>query len=274
MQDSKDWVQVVPGLKRRIEPAGPWFQWLDATGFEWNAYELAIPNLPADLEGFRILHLSDLHCRASWKPTYDRLIAGVAANPPDLILFTGDFVEDKFNPAPGLAVACKLLSQLKSRRGMVGIRGNHDVYIGPADLTGTPIRLIEGELAIVEQIEIVAVPGPFRHSMTDSFAATIPPKSPGRPRIILSHVPDHIRPLHSLSADILLAGHTHGGQVCLPGGIPIIRHDSLPRKYCCGVHRMDETWLVVSRGFGFSSTPIRLFCPAEVAELRLTRANS
>jgi uncharacterized protein len=272
---SEQWDQLQPGLKRRLAPSGPWFQLSDPVGFEWNAYELAIADLPAELEGFRILHLSDLHCRGGWKNAYDALINGVAANPPDLILFTGDFVEDKHNPAFGLTLARRLLTQLKFRLGMFGIRGNHDVYIGPTDLADTPMQLIEARSVIVgtgpQAIELIAVPGPWRHSMDDSFAGLMPPKVPGRPRIILSHVPDHIRLLRSLSPDIFLAGHTHGGQVCLPGGVPILRHDSLPRKFGSGVHRMENAWLVVSRGFGFSSTPIRLFCPSEVAELRLTK---
>ena len=270
--ESEQWEAMGPGARRRIEPRGPWLQFSKLTGFEFNAYELAVADLPAQLEGLRILHLSDLHCRVSWQKAYDKLIETVAARPPDLILFTGDLVEDKFNPEQGLTLARRLISQLKARLGMFGIRGNHDVYIGPSALSGTPMRLMEAQSVYFEGIEIIAVPGPWRHSMSDAFAGTIPPKVSEQLRIVLSHVPDHIRPLGSLSADLFLAGHTHGGQVCLPGGIPILRHDSLPKKYCSGVHRYEESWLVVSRGFGFSSTPIRLFCPAEVVELRLRRA--
>ncbi len=53
----------------------------------------------------------------------------------------------------------------------------------------------------------------------------------------------------------------------MPGGIPIIKHDTLPRRHCSGVHRFGDSWLVVSRGMGFSSYPIRIFCPAEVVEV-------
>jgi predicted MPP superfamily phosphohydrolase len=70
----------------------------------------------------------------------------------------------------------------------------------------------------------------------------------------------------------MLAGHTHGGQACLPGGIPIIRHDTLPRRYCRGVNRLFDTWLVVSRGMGFATRQFRVFCPAEVVELVLRPA--
>jgi predicted MPP superfamily phosphohydrolase len=72
---------------------------------------------------------------------------------------------------------------------------------------------------------------------------------------------------------LFLAGHTHGGQVCFPGKVPIIRHDSLASRLVSGIHRYHDTWLVVTRGLGFSSYPIRLFCPAEVIELTLQPAD-
>jgi uncharacterized protein len=73
-----------------------------------------------------------------------------------------------------------------------------------------------------------------------------------------------------LSPDLILSGHTHGGQVCLPGGYPLITHDALPRAYASGVHRIGQSWLVVSRGMGFAQFCLRLFCPAETLEIRLT----
>ena len=90
-------------------------------------------------------------------------------------------------------------------------------------------------------------------------------------RIVLSHYPDHLLRTRHLHPDLFLCGHTHGGQVCLPGGYPILRHDSSPRRLCTGIHWIERTWMVVNRGFGFSGMPVRLFCPAEVLDLRLTR---
>jgi len=67
----------------------------------------------------------------------------------------------------------------------------------------------------------------------------------------------------------VLAGHTHGGQICLPGGWPIITHDTLPRRYAQGVHRWKDSWLIVSRGIGFSSIPLRTWCSGQVMEIVL-----
>ena len=91
-------------------------------------------------------------------------------------------------------------------------------------------------------------------------------------RIALSHYPDTILCTEFLKPDLYLCGHTHGGQICLPGRIPILRHDKLPRRLCSGVHRFHDTWMITSRGFGFSSmVPLRVFCPAEVGEITLVR---
>ena len=78
--------------------------------------------------------------------------------------------------------------------------------------------------------------------------------------------------MRPLRADFFLAGHTHGGQICLPGGRPIITHDGMPRGQCKGVFRMDGTWYVVSRGFGFAGIPVRVNCPPEVGEVEMVRA--
>jgi uncharacterized protein len=95
-----------------------------------------------------------------------------------------------------------------------------------------------------------------------------------RVTIALSHFPSHAVALAHAGVDLVLAGHTHGGQVCLPGGIPLITHDVLPRRFARGAHRLAQTWLVTSRGCGFSKYPIRVFCPAEAIEIVLVSENS
>ena len=74
-----------------------------------------------------------------------------------------------------------------------------------------------------------------------------------------------------LQPDLYLAGHTHGGQICLPNERAILTHDSLPRTMCKGAHEINGTCLVVGRGFGFTTIPVRAFAPAEVVEVRLYR---
>ena len=271
--------------ERRNRP-GPWFQFRHPDGFEWNCVSLPVPNLPRALEGLRIVHVSDFHLRRDWTPAYDKLLRRIARSDADLLICTGDYVEDKKDFRPALPMAVRLVSGFRARLGCFGILGNHDRYRMAPALTKTGVVLLDGarrELEIVRRrgagrpderatIELVGLPGVRRGDLTDDVVDSDPRRRDGTLRVVLSHFPDHLpRVQHALQPDLFLTGHTHGGQVCLPGGIPVIRHDTMPRRLCTGIHWVDRTWLVVNRGFGFSGMPVRMFCPAEVLEIRLTR---
>lgn len=258
----------------------PWLQVCTSMDFQWNQYDLPIRSLPPALEGFRILHLTDVHLRATWRRVYDELFARIDRDPPDIILFSGDVIEHQFNHRPSLPVAQRFLQGLHSRLGTWVTLGNHD-----GDLLGPHIepfgaRFINGKFVRLADaarddatIELIGVPGVARADVSDGLLRRIPPRAPNSLRITLSHFPDTLRDLLSpgVQTDIILSGHTHGGQICLPGGVPIIRHTALPRKYVTGVHRFADTWMVIGRGFGFATWQIRLFCSAEVIELKLRR---
>ena len=116
-------------------------------------------------------------------------------------------------------------------------------------------------------IEIIGLPCVSRRDLDERFLDSLPERDASTLRIVMSHYPDHLKRVLPLRPDLIFAGHTHGGQVCLPGGRPIITHDRLPGSMCKGIHRVDQSWFIVSRGFGFATLPIRLFCPAEVLEI-------
>jgi predicted MPP superfamily phosphohydrolase len=254
---------------------GPRLQLFTAKGFVWTTVQLPIPNLPHDLDGFRILHISDIHARRTWDEAYDDLIARVRAYPPDLIVHTGDYVDDKHDSRRQFPVARKLINSLQARLGSVSILGNHDGdLLGPPLASTNLIPVDHRRLALHSgsaTIELIGIAGVERTDLDPVFLHSLPAKQPGTLRILLSHFPDLIRKTRFLGADIYLAGHTHGGQVCFPGQIPLIRHDSLPYQLISGINRWHGTWLVVNRGLGFSSIPIRVFCPAEVIEIVLRK---
>lgn len=254
---------------------GPWMQYRVPRGFEWNRYVLPIAALPPELEGLRVLQITDLHLRKFWSDVYDELIERVRKESPDLILITGDFVDSKRRPLPAVPTVRRLVSSLNARLGVFGILGNHDRYHLRPHLDGIGLSLLDKESRRVEvdgaELELLALPGVDRRHLTRDVLDRYPPKSFGVPRLVLAHFPDHLRKAAELKPDIYFAGHTHGGQICLPGGFAPIRHDSLPRRFCKGVHRAGNTWLVVGRGLGFTGLPFRFFCPAEVVEVTLTR---
>jgi predicted MPP superfamily phosphohydrolase len=149
------------------------------------------------------------------------------------------------------------------------LRGTHVTLL---EAPGRPVRVRHGG----GTIDLIGLPGVHRRDLTPEVLDSLPRRdaSPQGPdlRIVLSHFPDHLRRTQEiLRPDLFLAGHTHGGQCCLPGRIPILRHDSLPRRLCSGVHRVGDTWLVVCRGIGTTTIPLRVFCPPEVIELRLAK---
>ena len=256
----------------------PWLQTSRSPRFEWSRHDLPIAGLPASLDGLRVVHLTDIHALPPWRGAYDRLIARLADDPPDLVLVTGDVVEDKFDHRPALPTVERLMRAIAplSRLGTWAIAGNHDGDLLAARLPGWGVNLLDGRLARLAAadgtaVELLGLRGVDRRDLSPDWLAALPPKRPGAVRLALSHYPDHVRRLDGASVDVTFAGHTHGGQVCLPGGRPLLTHDSLPRAMSAGVHRYGDGWLVVGRGFGFSKYPVRAFCPAEVVEVRLVR---
>lgn len=255
---------------------GPWLQFGSALGFERNTVELPIAHLPADLHGLRILHLTDLHMRPRWSKVYDQVIENVASNPPDLIAMTGDFVENKINPESTLPFVERLVRTLPARLGIFAVLGNHDGHLIGAHFARWNVQLIDNRIVRLGRgnavIELIGLEGVVRQDLDVQRLNQLPQKPAGALRIALSHYPDAILRAAQIKPDLFLAGHTHGGQVCLPGGIPIITHDSLPRRYNSGIHRFGDTWLIVNRGLGFAGIPLRLFCPAEIIEIKVMSA--
>jgi predicted MPP superfamily phosphohydrolase len=267
---------ALPAARGLPAPARRWLQLGSISHYDWTCAALPIANLAPKLEGLRIVQLSDLHVRPTWFPAYDQVIARLASDPPDLVVVTGDFVEARADHRPARPVLERFLSQVTSRLGVFGILGNHDGDLLASRLGAMRLTLINGRTARLESdaaaVELIGLPGVHRRDLSPQFISGIAPKRPADLRIVLSHYPDAIRKLSALQPDIVMAGHTHGGQVCLPGGFAPLTHDSLPRRLCSGIHRYEGSWLVISRGMGFATWRIRTFCPAEVIDLTLTRA--
>lgn len=257
---------------------GPAVQVLSPAGFEFNTIELRLPGLPAGLDGFRILHLTDTHFTRFWFNAYDDLLDRLRADPPDLVCFTGDLVDDRWNPSAALPTAERFARALPSRLGTVAVIGNHDGDLLARHIVRFGWKLLHPGVARVAardgELEIVGLPCVSRLDVTPRLLRRIPPRRPGAIRIVLSHYPDHVGALAVLRPDVVLTGHTHGGQCCLPGGYPIITHDALPRGMAKGIFRVGDLWLVVSRGFGFATYPVRTFCPGEVCEIVLRRSTA
>jgi len=109
------------------------------------------------------------------------------------------------------------------------------------------------------------------HTERDNLAAALKEVPQGEPVLLLAHSPAIIKRRGAERASVIFSGHTHGGQICLPGGRPLYIHTPLPLRYGSGLHRLGNgrTLLIVSRGVGQTRLPLRLWCPPEMTLWRV-----
>ncbi len=249
--------------------------------------ELRVPirGLPPAFDGFRIVHLSDLHMGAHLGlKELAAHVRRVNALAPHLICITGDLVDR----AETCAAAFPVLAGLRAPHGVLVTLGNHDVSAGAEVVTAalrrltafTVLRNARVELGVDGgQLAIVGVDdlgrdwarGVLEHPALPGLVAGIPEESP---LVVLSHRPDCFPQAARLGAAMMLSGHTHGGQLALPswfGRRPRNLAEFISR-FDRGLYRVGDATLYVNRGLGFTAQRIRLFTPREIACIELTRA--
>ncbi len=236
---------------------------------------LAIPRLPAELEGLTIAHISDLHMTGRvGVEFYDAATRAVNDLRPDVIFITGDIVERE-SCWPWLP---DTVGRLCAPLGVFFILGNHDLFVDASRTTdllqdagltslsgrtlraqwnGAPVLLLGNEQPWRPAADVKAL-GPHR-------------ASDGEFRLAACHSPDQFSWCCRAGVDLALAGHTHGGQVQLPI-LGVVGSPSLHgTRYACGVFRRGSTVLHVTRGLG-GETPLRWQCLPEIALLELAQS--
>ena len=237
--------------------------------------EVVLPDLPAAFEGFRLLQLADLHCDLDPRlvdVVLDRL-NGVSA---DATVLVGDY-HNKIGaePARSLELMARLIPRLPTP--CFGILGNHDFIEQVVLLEDAGLPILLNESRFIERdgarLWICGVDDPHFFQTHDlARARAVVPA--GEPAILLSHSPETWREAAALKFDLLLAGHTHGGQLCLPGGMPLVRNAPVPRRLLAGPWREGTLTGYTSRGTGACGVAARLFCPPEITLHTLRRAAS
>jgi predicted MPP superfamily phosphohydrolase len=250
--------------------------------------QVQLPGLPQELSGLRIAHLSDLHLQDSRHAieTGQNAVAQAMAQSPDFICITGDMAHHSVHAA----LACHTLSGLDAAHGTYAVLGNHDMDESlELDLLAKRHERVTVRqwLACARNAEIILLVN--RHHVLDIGGKTVVVAGVGDPssgyddleaavadapesdlRLLLSHSPDIFDDPRAEWADLILCGHTHGGQVRLPGigtpWAPVWRR----RDRASGLMRVaDGTVAYVSRGAG-SGTRARFNCPPEVTVIELT----
>jgi predicted MPP superfamily phosphohydrolase len=237
--------------------------------------DLLFVSLPKAFEGFTLLHISDLHVDMN-KEAMQRLIELLPSLEYDICVLTGDFRGATFGPfdavVEGMAQIC---AQLRSPA--YGVLGNHDTIRMVPALEDLGIRMLLNECVSIsrhnEQIYLAGIDDAnfYRVDSIEKAASSIPP---GSFTILLSHTPEVYRHAAHAGFDLLLSGHTHGGQICLPGSVPITLDSVLPRRFGSGIWKYHEMTGYTSVGVGSSIVPIRLNCPPEITLHRLHSADA
>lgn len=225
---------------------------------------VSLPDWPAGARPVRALLISDIHVAGPDMPPsrLARLVGRMNALSPDLVLIAGDLVSDKklSTRRYGLREAVAPLAALRAPLGRIAVLGNHDHWRDAAEakaaLAAAGIRLLDNDAVAAGPLAVGGLDDAFTDQ--DDLPATLARMRTLRgARILLSHSPD---PFAELPADVslMLAGHTHCGQIALPFVGAIETASDYGDRYVCGLVREDGRTLVVGAGLGTSIMPLRI----------------
>lgn len=226
---------------------------------------VALPNLPREFDGFTLLHMSDLH--ADMYPEATATLAEtVAGLEYDACVITGDYRAQTFGPIDqsmqGMASLCTQLAQ-----PIYAVLGNHDSIRMLPDLEDMGICVLLNEKVEIRRgdaaLYLAGVDDAhyYRVDNIEKAAEGIPADAAS---ILLSHTPEIYRQAAYAGFDLMLCGHTHGGQICLPGGIPLTLDAKCPRYMGKGAWRYHAMQGYTSAGAGTCIVDVRINCPPEV----------
>ena len=234
-----------------------------------------LKRLPAEFDGLTLLHMSDFHADMN-EGAMRRVKEILPGLDYDLCVLTGDYRAATFGPfEAALAGIRPMLSLIK--RPIYGVLGNHDTIRMVPDLEAIGIRMLLNECEPITRgratIYLAGIDDAhyFRVDNIEKAASSIPHQAFS---ILLSHTPEVYRQAAHAGFDLMLSGHTHGGQICLPGSIPITLGSVLPRKLGAGAWKYHEMAGYTSAGVGSSIVTVRINCLPEITLHRLWRTET
>jgi uncharacterized protein len=242
----------------------------NATRVQVRYNDIRFKKLPPALDGFTLLHMSDLHADMN-DGAMCRLEEILPDLSYDLCVLTGDYrgaTFGKFDEA--LARIRSVLARVK--RPVYGVLGNHDTIRMVPDLEAMGIRMLLNECEPIMRgggtIYLAGIDDAhyFRVDNIEKAASGIPHEAFS---ILLSHTPEIYRQAAHAGFDLLLSGHTHGGQICLPGSIPLTLDSVLPRRFGAGAWEYNNMAGYTSTGVGSSIVAVRINCLPEITLHRL-----
>jgi len=221
--------------------------------------------LPSRFDGFTLLHISDLHADISQGAmrTLAKLLPQVTY---DLCVLTGDYRGATFGPfEAALAGLARVRERLSG--AIYAVLGNHDTIRMVPEIEGLGIRVLLNESEVIwrgeQRIHLAGIDDAYYYRVDNIEKAGSAILS-NEFSILLSHTPEIYRQAAHAGFDLLLSGHTHAGQICLPGSIPITLQSVLPRRFGSGAWKYHDMIGYTSAGVGTSMVPVRFNCPPEI----------
>ncbi len=237
----------------------------NALDLRLNQHDISLKDLPDAFDGFRILHISDLHLDMSPEIVH-ALIETVRTVEYDLCVLTGDYRAQTFGPHSAAMEALAGV-RIHLNKQVYGILGNHDTIRMVRALEDMGISMLMNEAVSIERDDshiYLAGIDDAHYFRVDNIEKAADPVPPGVVSILLSHTPETYKQAAHADFDVMLCGHTHGGQICLPSGRPVIYDARCPRNLASGPWRYQNLIGYTSRGSGSSIVPVRLNCPPEI----------
>jgi hypothetical protein len=239
-----------------------------------NEIDIVLPGLPKDLNGLRMVQVSDIHLSPFVSERLlERAIDMANETKAHLGLVTGDLISSMYDP---LDRCMRQLARLRVDGPIVGCLGNHEIYAGSEETTTLlgeriGINFLRHEARLLRfgssQLNVVGVD--YQQKAHPYLTGTEQLKVAGVPNILLSHNPDVFPVAAEQGFDLTIAGHTHGGQI----NVEILKRDLNVARfftpYIYGLYRQGSSSIFVTRGIGTVGMPVRLGAPPEVALIRL-----
>ncbi len=269
----ENWYSVHSVLRTILKLCGLyWRGRRNAENIVLNKNDIRSARLPPLFDGFTVLHISDPHVDMNQRAML-RVAELVRELRYDVCVLTGDFRAKTFGPYDAaLKGMAGLLAHLK--QPVYGVLGNHDTIQMLPGLEAMGIRMLQNECEVIkrgDQSIYLAGIDDAHYFRVDNIEKAASEIQDGAFAILLSHTPEIYRQAAHAGFDLLLSGHTHGGQICLPGAIPITLDSVLPRRMGAGAWRYGRMLGYTSVGAGSSIVAVRYNCLPEITLHRFFR---
>ncbi|HCY83627.1 MAG TPA: metallophosphoesterase [Desulfobacteraceae bacterium] len=238
--------------------------------------KLSIRGLPKDLSGFTILHLTDLHLDGI--PELGEHICDITRGmAPDICVMTGDFITyyNRANYRDILPAMERIVKGVSARYGIFAVLGNHDTWRLVPPFENLGIRMLVNESVTLAKegatVMITGVDDPHEYLTKQAFQAL--KTNAAGVKLALVHTPELFREAQRNDYTLYMAGHTHGGQICLPGGVPVFVHLNRGHRFYRGKWQFGRMIGYTGQGVGAVGVPLRFNTHSEIALISLVPAD-